>query len=116
MKLLRDTGHFAAVVERWNPFANVRQDLFGWVDIVAVHPKIPGILGVQTTTYKNLSARLAKAAGNEALVAWVLAAGRLEAHGWVKRKGHWQCEKRAITVEHLTQSRGAIDLHREAST
>jgi hypothetical protein len=36
LKLLRDTGHAVGVVESWVPGANVRRDLFGFADLLAV--------------------------------------------------------------------------------
>lgn len=89
LKWLRDNGYEAQVVEKWNPFAKIRQDLFGWIDIVAVHPKLQGVLGVQTTTAQNANARLLKAKGNRALRAWHLCGGRLQLHGWKKVGKQW---------------------------
>lgn len=106
LKLLRETGHQAQVVERWNMFAKVRQDLFGWIDIVAVDPKTPGILGVQTTTTTNQAARIEKARGNGALVAWLLAGGRLTVHGWRKSKGRWVVTERPLTIADVSAKRG----------
>lgn len=89
LKYLREAGNEAQVVERWNAFAHIRVDLFGWIDIVAVNPQVHGILGVQTTTAANVSARALKARGNKALRAWLLAGGRLALHGWHKKKNRW---------------------------
>lgn len=100
LKLLRDVGWHAAIVERWNPHAFIRQDLYGWIDIIAVHP-VFGILGVQTTTQANAAARLEKARGNAALVAWVTAGGKLAVHGWRKLKGRWQVDARPVGIPEL---------------
>jgi hypothetical protein len=89
LKHQREQGYHAAVVEHWNPFAHIRQDLFNWIDIVAVHPQIAGVLGIQTTTASNVNARAIKARGNPALRAWYLAGGRLSIHGWKKVKNKW---------------------------
>lgn len=82
------------MVEKWNPFAKIRQDLFGWIDIVAVGQG--HILGVQTTTAPNMSARLKKAKGNEALRKWLRGGGVLIIHGWKKIKGEWDFIYRVI--------------------
>lgn len=103
LKLLRDTGHQAQVVERWNAFAHIRQDLFGWIDVVAVHPERRGIVGVQTTTGEHVSARLEKARGNAALLSWLLAGGRLVVHGWRKLKGRWQVREHEVTVSDVAE-------------
>jgi len=57
---LRKTGHIAQVVERWNERARVRQDLFGFVDVVAIHPAAKRILFVQATSHANVGARVRK--------------------------------------------------------
>ena len=87
LKLMRDRGFICQVVEKWNPFAKIRQDLMGWVDIVCISEH-GIILGVQTTTYKNIQARIKKAKGNEALRRWLIN-NALVAHGWKKVTGHW---------------------------
>lgn len=81
---LKAEGYAVQVVERWNPYAKVRQDLFGWIDIVAVKAGRP-ILGVQTTTGNMAAVRLDKARGNEALKAWISGGGQLVVHSWDKR-------------------------------
>ena len=101
LKYLKGFGYSAHVVEKWNPFAKIRQDMFGWVDVVAVSPEILGVLGVQTTTKKNMKARLDKALGNKALVAWVKAGGRLVIHGWHKKAGKWEVDCRPVFLADL---------------
>lgn len=91
LKDLRAKGYSAAVVEHWNQFAHIRQDLYGWIDIVACSSKY-GILGVQTTTYSNMKARIAKAKGNIHLANWLGGGGALHVHGWRKVKGRWEVE------------------------
>lgn len=55
---LREAGYpLVQVVERWNPHARVRQDLFGIIDVVAVGADI---VGVQATSGSNVSKRTAK--------------------------------------------------------
>lgn len=50
---LKALGYAANVVERWNPFAKVRQDVFS-VDILGLKPG--EILAVQVTTGANHAA------------------------------------------------------------
>lgn len=100
LKHLRELGYHAAVVERWNQFAHIRQDLFNWVDIIAVHPQ-KGIIGVQTTTKDNQNARMVKARGNAALVAWLASGGFLHCHGWHKLKAHWVLNCKELTIADL---------------
>lgn len=81
---LRAAGWTAEVVERWNPHARVRHDLFGFIDIMAVRGS--ETLAVQTTSGSGVSARLRKIAEQPRL-ADVRAAGWLvHVHGWRKVK------------------------------
>lgn len=53
---LRADGWLVAVVERWNPYARVRQDLFGFADLLAI--KGNEVLAVQTTSGDHVAHRL----------------------------------------------------------
>jgi len=79
---LKELGYCAKVVEKWNPFAKIRQDLFGG-DIVALKSGEP-VLIVQATTGSNHAARRMKLeeAGFTAL--WTGAGARLEIWSWAK--------------------------------
>ena len=85
---LRDRGYLAAVVERWNPYARIRQDLFGIIDLVAV--KAGETLGVQTTSGSNVAARITKIQDSPALAQLRAAGWRIAVHGWRKNAaGRW---------------------------
>lgn len=99
---LRERGYKAESVERWIPSANVRKDLFGWLDIIACHPTM-GILGVQVSTSEHRKARLDKARSCPGLIIWRLAGGRLAFHGWRKLAGRWVLEEIELGMEHLTE-------------
>lgn len=79
---LRERNACAQVVERWNPHARVRQDLFGVIDIVSV---LPGrIIGVQACAGASVSARVKKSLAEPRLRAWLDAGGLFVVHGWRK--------------------------------
>ena len=87
---LRKAGYpLVQVVERWNPYARVRQDLFGIIDVLAVGPA--GILGVQCTSAKNLADRRAKLRASGALPVLKAAGVSVRVHGWRKSRpsGRW---------------------------
>jgi hypothetical protein len=86
---LRRLGFTAAVVERWLPRVQLRQDLFGVADVLAFHPRDRLFLLVQVTTAGHVAHRLAKAKGRPELAAWLRAGGRVEIHGWQQRAGRW---------------------------
>jgi hypothetical protein len=84
---LRADGYIAAVVEHWNQFAGIRQDLFGFADIIAFHPVRPGTLLVQTTVTGSINARIKKIQALETAKNWIHRPDRLlVVHGWSKRK------------------------------
>lgn len=63
---LKKRGYVVAIVERWNSFAHIRQDLFGFIDILAFHPEKNEILGIQATADNgggNLASRANKILG-----------------------------------------------------
>ena len=66
---LRRLGFTAAVVERWLPRVQLRQDLFGVADVLAFHPRDRLFLLVQVTTAGHVAHRLAKAKGRPELAA-----------------------------------------------
>jgi hypothetical protein len=69
-------------VERWNPFARKRLDLFGGIDIVAIKVGEP-VMGVQATTGDHVAERVEKIQDVAAMCIWREVA-RLEVHGWRK--------------------------------
>ena len=96
---LRKQGYLVAVVERWNPHAGVRQDLFGVIDLLALKPG--AILGVQTTSGDNLAARRTKALCEPKLRAWFEAGGRFVLHGWRKAGARGKRKLWAVREEEL---------------
>lgn len=88
LKVLRDDGWTADVVERFNSFTKQRHDLFGFADIIAIHPQW-GTMLVQATSTSNQAARVTKIMGEPRHKLWLLS-GRghhyLQVHGWGKRK------------------------------
>lgn len=47
LRALKGLGLVCAIVERWIPRANIRRDLFGIIDIIALDPA-RGVVGVQS--------------------------------------------------------------------
>lgn len=88
LKHLRDQGYLAAVVEKWIPAVKRRQDLFGFIDILAVREG--EVLGVQSTSGDNVASRVTKIAEHENVSAVRKAGIRLLVHGWRKNAaGRW---------------------------
>lgn len=89
LKVLRDAGYLCAIVEKWNPHARIRQDLYGFIDILAINGE--DILGVQACSGAggDPAARVRKITEHENYPA-VIAAMRIIVHGWRKNAaGRW---------------------------
>lgn len=83
LAVCREQGWTAGIVEKWNPHARIRQDLFGCIDLIVADGH-DGILGVQVTSGANVSARIAKAKAEPRLVNWLSSGGRFEVWGFRK--------------------------------
>lgn len=78
---LREEGYLVAIVERWNPHARIRQDLFGFIDLLAIRKN--ETLAVQVTA-SGVSARIKKIMESEYLGRVRDAGWRIVVHGWRK--------------------------------
>ena len=88
LQRLRRDGWRAAVVERWNPHAMKRHDLFGVVDVLAIRGG--QTLAVQATSDSNVASRVTKIEDSEAIAEIREAGWSLQVWGWRKRKGRWE--------------------------
>ena len=92
LKLMRERGFYAEVTEKWIPGANIRRDLFGFIDVLCLGAD-GAIVGVQSTSASNVSARITKIAESP-LVGRVRQAGiKIVVHGWRKVKGRWEARE-----------------------
>lgn len=82
---LRALGWECHIVEKWNPFAKVRQDAFGFGDILACKPGV-GIALIQTTSLTGIMARWRKIAKNPQAKKWKQSRGAILLHGWKGQK------------------------------
>lgn len=92
--LYLELGYQVEVVERWVPGANVRKDVFGIGDLLAVHPRGRMVL-VQTTT-ANIMERVRKLIGNTPASDWMRAGGEIHFNAWTKtgprgKRKTWTC-------------------------
>ena len=90
---LRQQGvDLVQVVEKWNPHARIRQDLFGVIDILAIREG--ETIGVQATSASNVSSRVRKLEESDALIALRAAGWTVLVHGWRKGSdGRWQLKE-----------------------
>ena len=93
---LKELGFTAGVVEKWNPHARIRQDLFGFVDIIAISDT--ETIAVQSTSWGHVTDRVNKIAESP-LVGFVRQAGwRILVHGWRKNAKTNRYELKEIDI------------------
>ena len=81
---LRKTCQLVQVVEKWNPHARIRQDLFGIIDILAIRDG--ETVAVQSTSWSNTKSRINKINESDALEHLRKAGWVILVHGWRKNK------------------------------
>jgi len=98
---MRKRGYLAAVVEHWNPHAEIRQDLFGFVDVLAVGEN--EVVAIQTTTLHNAPDRLRKIREHENLAAVLRGGVRVVVHGWRKFNGRYHLREFPVRFAGVSQ-------------
>jgi len=84
LKLYRDNGYYAEVVERWNQYAHIRQDFMGICDLICLKGK--DTVCVQATSNSNVSARVNKLNASPNTKILKEAGWRIVVIGWGKYK------------------------------
>ena len=84
LRQLRQQGSICGIVEHFNQYARIRQDLFGFIDIVALLPD-RGIVAIQCCTTDHASHK-AKILANEVAPEWLKSGGKIEIWSWRKLK------------------------------
>jgi len=75
-------GWTVATVERWNPHMRIRQDLFGFADLLAMKPvEYPLLVQVTSTGW---SSRIKKIRASDLAFTALNSGFRIEVHGWRK--------------------------------
>ena len=98
LKLLRDEGYVADIVER-RLTRKILKDFLGCIDIIGIRPT--GVIAVQTTSLSNLASRVKKVENNPNLWLMLRNGWDVEVHGWAKKgaKGKrklWECKRVVI--------------------
>jgi len=94
---LKADGWLVAIVEKFNPFVKVRQDLFGFADLLAIKGDVS--LYVQTTSGSNVSAHVTKIKEHpNAAIILASPTRQIVVHGWAKRgprgkRKLWECRE-----------------------
>jgi hypothetical protein len=99
---LRKLGYPAQVVERWNQFAKVRQDLFRCIDIVYLTEG--SIVGVQATVGGSHANRRAKILAEPLALAWLKAGGLLEVWSYSLTGARGEVKRWTLRKEELVEA------------
>ena len=88
LKALRDQGVICDIAEKFNPYAGpfgIRQDMFGFVDLIALYPGGRGIVAVQAC-FSDVKKHIRKITDEctEEAIAWLECKGEIEVWGWRK--------------------------------
>lgn len=100
LKLLREQGFLVAITEHWNSFARIRQDLFGFADLLAFNGDL--VACVQVTAQSCISTRIRKIAESPLALPWLASPARkIWVHGWAKKgpRGAFVVKTVDVTVE-----------------
>lgn len=84
--LLEKDGYLVGIVEKWNPYARIRQDLFGFADLIGVSPASKTVTLVQACTDTDHARRRRKVMESEAAAICAKAGVIVAVISWGKRK------------------------------
>ena len=102
LERLRSAGYLSQVVERWNPHARIRQDLYGVIDVLGINEA--DTIGVQATTLSGRSSHLKKMLESPAAATWTTGPNRsLELWCWRKLKNRWRVHRTTFEVDNAQQ-------------
>lgn len=88
MRYLRSLGMRVGCTEHWNPHVKIRQDLFGFIDLIALSMDVQRTDGqfvaIQVVN-THLPEHIAKIKASEAARDWIACGGGIEVHNWTFR-------------------------------
>ena len=93
---LRKTCDLVEVVEKWNSFVKIRQDLFGIIDILALRGN--ETIAVQSTSWGNTKSRIDKMSESPNIAAIRKAGWKILVHGWKKNTKTNRYELKEIDI------------------
>jgi hypothetical protein len=98
---LKELGMVAYVSERWNPFAKIRQDAFGFCDVIGLHESA-GIYFIQACAGASHSARRNKVLAEPRAAVAAKAGARVEVWSWAKQGARGERKEWTLRREDLT--------------
>ena len=96
--MLKQRGFNCAITEHWNSHVRIRQDLYGFIDLVYLDPHSMGVTAVQTTSGSNVSSRIAKIKASDKAALWLVCGNAIVVHGWKRYakkldRKWWRCRE-----------------------
>ena len=102
LKMMREQGYYAEVVERYNSFTRTRKDLLGFIDILCL--RAGEVVGVQTTSNGHVSDRRKKILDHENFKIAADAGIKVIVHGWAKQNNRWKCREVVVDPQNVELS------------
>lgn len=93
---LRRDGWLVAVVEKWNPHARIRQDLFGFIDLIAIRGA--ETMAVQACAWGDIAKRARKIADSPHVAAVREAGWTIMVAGWKQKAPRARYESKWLDV------------------
>ncbi len=112
--MLRKTGLRVAIVEHFNSWVKIRQDLWGFADLIAFDPIGAEVWLVQVTTTAHMAERIDKISKNAMAMDWLASHNRcIYVHGWAKRgergkRKLWTLKTTKLTIDGLKTLTGVM--------
>lgn len=93
----RALGQTVGITEHWNPHVKIRQDLFAFIDMIAIGGG--AILAIQACSTR-VKERVDKIFAEPRARVWLESGGLIEVHGWVKRSnGRYEMRRVKIYLD-----------------
>ena|SRR3990167_5226687 len=89
LRELRQRGVIAGIVEKWNQFAGpagIRQDLWGFLDVLCLYPDRTGVTGVQCCARSGHAEHRKKILENDIAPEFLRVGNVIEIWSWGKQK------------------------------
>lgn len=111
---LKQLGFQAAILERWNQWAKIRQDLWSFGDLIACRAGI-GIMLIQTTSGDNHAKRREKIINEPRAATWLESGGKIEVWSWAKRGDRgcrklWTLRREEITMADMVAATAPLTI------
>lgn len=95
-RYMEKKGYVVANVEKYNHITKRKNDLFGFIDLLCLG--WDEVIGIQTTSLSNVSARVKKITDHENVGAVRKAGIGIFVHGWSMPKGKHRYEVKEIDL------------------